>query len=212
MPLCISLIFLCCNCFGQNKLYPLPFSYPKELKFYSVENSKIEITEEELKTFAVIDTLSNPYSLLISDFSSISIAIKSTDKYKVYRLLTRPEINKRTIQELGDPRNRCDSSLQITEIKNIRLDEAGNDELILTFLNSSYCCPTCAIPLNWQIYEGYVIFDIDKLKVLDITTKSNTVILSNGVPAKDVKIEFEKNYLRFGKRKYYYKNDSLVRK
>lgn len=193
-------------------MHPLPFPETKELKFSSVENSRKEITAEELKGLKIIDTLSNPYSFLISDNYSVSIAIRSKTNYDVYQLLTRSENNNKTLQEIGDPRNLCSGYLQITDKKAVRLDKSGNDELILKFHYATYCCPTCAVPLNQQAYEGYVIFDFDKLQVLEIATRSSIHYLSNAIDVEDWGIEFKKEYLKIGKGKYYYKNDMLVRK
>ncbi|RZJ71456.1 hypothetical protein [Flavobacterium sp.] len=148
----------------------------------------------------------------MSDNFSVSIAIATSNGYDVYKLSELSQNNRRTLEEIGDPRNQCSGYLQILDRQHIGLDKSGNKELILKFLKNTYCCPTCAIPLNYRSYEGYVIFDFDKLIMLELTTRSSMFVTSDGVPASERVAKFEKNYLRVGKRKYYYRNGALVRK
>ena len=232
----LTLLFLAClYSFGQNNLYPTSISNYKEFNFHNVEKSKRELTEIELKNFEIIDTINKPYSLVIKNLSSIFIAVKNENKYNVYQLLTREENIAQKIEfndtlkqisekdllknnsekyklKIPNPKEICINYIQIKDKKNISLDSFLNDELILKFLNNKECCPTCSIPLNRQTSEGYIIFDFDKLQVLEITTRWNIRTVSNGIPIKDIKVEFEKNYLKIGKRKYYYKNNKLIRK
>ena len=229
----ILLILVSIYSFGQLN-FPTSIFNTKEFDFHKVEKYKIELTEMELKSFKIIDTIRKPYSFIIQSSSTIYIAIKNENKFNAYQLLTINEnnqqeiVSKDTLKQIPKsdrlntkqedlkliikPIDVCVSNLYAGSTERISFDKLNNSELILKFSYNRYCCPSCSIPLNRQSYEGYIIFDFDKLQVLDITTRSSLRYVSNGVDTKDRIIQFEKNYFKVGKWKYYYKNNKLIRK
>ena len=222
----ILLILVSIYSFGQLN-FPTPIFNTKEFDFNKVEKSKRELTEIELKNFRIIDTIRKPYSFIIQSSSTIYIAIKNGNIFNAYQLITRNEDNQQSLISKNDtlknnlvdrkkllpkPTDVCVNNLYAENIERISLDKLGNSELVLKFSHNTYCCPTCSIPLNRQSYEGFIIFDFDKLQILDITTRSSLRYVSNNIETKDRIIKFKKKYLKVGNWKYFYKNNKLIRK
>lgn len=227
----LLLVFICFHVFGQGELLP-SFTDAADLSFHSVADSKSEMTEEAFRKFKIAVPINEQDAFLIKKKTVLLIAIKNQDKYDVYELLKWNEnrLNiklkdtlfqdfeadtislKEQVQAFADPRNACTSTVRIIEIENRNLDGLQNKELIIKFSYDRYCCQTCSVPINTQSSEGCIIFDFDTLQTFAFTSKSNMNYTSKGIPVEVKEIKFEKNYLKVGKRKYYYKENKWVRK
>lgn len=232
LTLTIAMLTFFLSSFGQNNLLLITRPINNEFDFHKVKSTQRQLTDSDLHHFEIIDTILTPYSLIIKSFSTISIAIKKDSTYLVYEVLNKDEerqkiskeisghtiqkdtvtdSQKKSILNFQNPTERFQSYLYVADVKMVKLDRFGNKELVFKFIYSSYNCPTCAIPLNMKRYEGYVIFDFDKLQALEIITLQS-VKFNDPLFGEKMKLEVKKHCLEIGGRKYRYKNNKLVGK
>lgn len=227
-----------CQSFGGNTTN---INNEQELNFQSVEKSVKFIKSKEINNYKIIDTINklevllnnkveivsisikNPEAYLIRDFENkigtISIAIKNNEDFKVYELFS----NNNNIGDTSNLKKNSDNKidflftepkLKIKELKRIKLDKFKSEELIIKFSYQNIGCPDCN-QSQANTSNGYLIFDFDKLqllKIIDFNVTTLTSQLKDMENGESFEIEFIKNYVKIKKRKYFYKDNKLIRK
>jgi len=238
----ILFILITCNIFCQSFGGNTTDIYNEQkLNFRSVEKSMKLIKANELNNYKVIDTINklevllnnkieiisisikNPEAYLIQNFENkigtISIAIKNNEVFKVYEIFSKniifdnyviDTVNSKKMSKL----DLITSELKIKELKRIKLDKFKNEELLIKFSYQSVGCPNCN-QSQARTTNGYLIFDFDKLqllKLINFDASSLTQQLKDYENGENFKIEFKKYYVKMKKRKYFYKDNKLIRK
>ncbi|WP_447635872.1 hypothetical protein [Flavobacterium microcysteis] len=214
-------------------------SNEQELEFQSVEKSMKLMKANEIDNYKIreinskeFDTIKKPIAYLIQDFNkpetyliedfnnkigTISIAIKNNDEFKVYELFPANKNPNDTLY--FDKKNDgfgflSMSAPAIKEIKRVKLDKSKSEELIIKFSYQHVGCFDCN-QSQATTTNGYILFDFDKLQLLKLINFHNTSLAQQLMffqNFENFKIEFKENYVKMKNRKYFYKDNKLIRK